>query len=88
MPRRTCLGCRNVYEKSSLIRLVSDAGRLKPDFSGGKEGRGAYLCLRKECVKEAYKKKESFSRALRCKVVLPDPEGLWLSISGPAESNH
>ncbi len=88
MPRRTCLGCRNVYEKSSLIRLIADAGRLAPDLSGGKEGRGAYLCLRKECVKEACKKKESFSRALRCKVVLPDPEELWISISGQAGSNH
>ncbi len=88
MPQRTCIGCRKVHEKAALIRLVLDGGSIRPDLSGGKEGRGAYLCPSRECIKEAYKKKGSFSRALKCKIVLPDPEDLWLKMCGKAGPNN
>lgn len=38
-------------------------------------GRGAYLCMRLECVKQA-KKKDSLRRALKCSI----PEEIWTDI--------
>ncbi len=81
MPQRTCLGCKCVREKSSLLRFVSEGGVLKLDSRGVLKGRGAYLCLRKECLKEAYRK-GLFSRTLKSKVILPDIEELWRVVSG------
>ena len=44
------MACRNISAKRELIRLVrvSD-GSVEVDASGKKAGRGAYLCLTKEC---------------------------------------
>ncbi len=50
VPQRTCLACRQVKEKRALVRLVRTAGgNIETDASGKKDGRGAYLCLAKEC---------------------------------------
>ena len=45
MPDRTCLGCRSVLDKSSLVRLARGKdGLLEMDESGKLGGRGAYIC--------------------------------------------
>lgn len=50
VPQRTCVACRQVRTKQELIRLVRVAdGRVEVDTSGGKAGRGAYLCGTPEC---------------------------------------
>lgn len=82
MPRRTCLGCRSVRDKTELVRLVSRGGELEPDFKGGLPGRGSYICPNEDCLKEALKKRDSFSRALKQKVVLPEASRLWAKIQG------
>lgn len=76
MPRRTCLGCRRVFEKAALVRFVSSGGVLKADLKGTSPGRGAYICPVRGCVEAAMKRKELFSRALRTKVSLPEVEGV------------
>lgn len=44
IPQRTCVGCRKVQEKRSLIRIVrSSAEGVKVDPQGKLSGRGAYL---------------------------------------------
>lgn len=80
MPERTCLGCRAVREKSGLVRFVAKDGELVLDLKGVLKGRGAYVCPVMECVALAIKKKDSFSRALKQKVNIPDAETLWLKI--------
>ncbi len=50
MPQRTCVACRRVRDKRELTRLVriSD-GSVEVDTTGKRAGRGAYLCLTREC---------------------------------------
>jgi predicted RNA-binding protein YlxR (DUF448 family) len=43
VPQRTCVGCRQVEPKRSLIRLVRTADGVKIDPDGKIAGRGAYL---------------------------------------------
>ena len=53
-PQRTCIGCRKVRPKASLVRLVRGAdGRVQVDDSGRGEGRGAYVCPDPGCLGKA-----------------------------------
>ena len=58
IPQRQCMGCRERREKRQLIRVVrSPEGEVSLDFSGKKNGRGAYLCPDPQCLKKAIKSK-------------------------------
>ncbi len=58
IPQRQCMGCRERKEKRQLIRVVrSPEGEVSLDFSGKKNGRGAYLCPSADCLKKAMKSK-------------------------------
>ncbi len=60
IPQRQCVGCREMKDKKSLLRVVrSPEGAVSLDFVGKKPGRGAYVCRSVECLKKARK-----SRAL------------------------
>jgi hypothetical protein len=55
IPQRTCVACRGVEGKRSLIRLVrSDAG-VEIDLSGKRAGRGMYLHPNQKCWEAALK---------------------------------
>ena len=82
MPLRTCLGCRTKGEKGELLRFVARNGLLTPDPEGTLSGRGVYLCPERSCFEGAYKRKGSFSRALRQSVVLPPIDDLWRAAAG------
>ncbi|MFQ5899935.1 MAG: YlxR family protein [Thermodesulfobacteriota bacterium] len=57
-PQRTCIGCRKVKEKSDLLRFViNTGGELVCDLEKRLNGRGAYLCRDKNCIRVALKKK-------------------------------
>ena len=44
IPQRQCVGCREMKEKKSLIRIVkSPEGEVSLDDKGRKPGRGAYV---------------------------------------------
>lgn len=43
VPQRTCVGCRQVQAKRSLIRVVRSPDGVKIDPNGKMAGRGAYL---------------------------------------------
>ena len=44
------MACREVRPKRELIRLARTADRgVEIDYSGHKDGRGAYLCRKEEC---------------------------------------
>ena len=56
IPMRQCVGCREMKEKKSLIRVVkSPEGQVSLDFKGKLPGRGAYVCPNPECLKRARK---------------------------------
>jgi predicted RNA-binding protein YlxR (DUF448 family) len=58
IPMRRCVGCMNSKPKKELIRIITTAeGDIKVDTTGKANGRGVYLCLNKDCITAARKKK-------------------------------
>ena len=56
IPQRQCVGCRTMFDKRDLIRVVrSPEGEISLDDRGKKPGRGAYLCKNPACLKKARK---------------------------------
>lgn len=49
IPQRTCVGCRAVEPKRSLIRVVRTGEGVLIDPSGKLAGRGAYLHDKRSC---------------------------------------
>ena len=67
-PLRKCLGCDEMMGKRGLLRIVRNKeGEVSLDFTGKKNGRGAYICKSSDCFKKAVKKK-SIERSLKCKI--------------------
>ena len=69
IPMRQCLGCRTMFPKKELIRVVrSPEGELSLDFKGKAAGRGAYICPNAECLKKA-RKSRAIERAFSMQVL-------------------
>lgn len=49
VPQRTCVGCREVLPKRTMVRIVRTAEGVKIDPTGKLAGRGAYLHDRRKC---------------------------------------
>ena len=65
---RTCIGCGEVHDKKTMIRIVRDPqGVIRADESGRANGRGAYICLNEECLDKAVKK-QGLNRAFKMQV--------------------
>jgi predicted RNA-binding protein YlxR (DUF448 family) len=72
-PQRTCVGCRQVRPKGSLLRLARGPdGVVTVDRTGRAAGRGAYVCRQPRCVKEMLKPGR-LGRAFRTEAV-PSPD--------------
>ena len=70
VPLRKCLGCMCSFPKRDLARVVrTPEGNVILDKTGRANGRGAYICKSKECLKKAIKPKR-VSRSLE--VEIPD----------------
>lgn len=54
-PQRTCVGCREVLPKRTMIRIVRATEGVQADPTGKKAGRGAYLHDRRECWERGLK---------------------------------
>jgi predicted RNA-binding protein YlxR (DUF448 family) len=68
VPLRTCVACRTTGEKRGLVRIVrTSQGGVEVDLTGKADGRGAYLCRRRQCWLEALRR-EGLARALRVKI--------------------
>lgn len=62
---RTCVSCRCNDDQQSLIRFVaSPQGQLLVDYQHKLPGRGAYSCLKRECITQAVQRK-AFARSLK-----------------------
>ncbi len=58
IPLRQCVGCMEMKEKKSMMRVLkTPEGDIVLDVTGKKNGRGAYLCKCMECLKKAQKNK-------------------------------
>ena len=68
VPLRKCTGCQEMKSKKELIRIVrDDEGGFSLDFTGKKQGRGAYICPSMECLEKARKSK-GLERSFKCSV--------------------
>ena len=68
IPMRMCVGCREMREKRSLLRIVKSAeGEISFDPMGKKPGRGAYICRDRACLEKAVKQKQ-LERALEQRI--------------------
>lgn len=58
VPVRTCVACRQAQPKRDLLRVVrTPEGHVMVDPTGKHAGRGAYLCRRKSCWEQAFRRK-------------------------------
>lgn len=67
-PLRRCVGCREMKDKKSLIRITTTPDGVQIDPTGKANGRGAYICNGSiECLKKAEQSKgleRSLKRAI------------------------
>ena len=84
IPLRQCVGCREMKPKKELIRVVrSPEGEVSLDFHGKKNGRGAYICPKADCLKKARKAK-SLDRSLEAAI----PEEVYDRLEKEMEDAH
>lgn len=75
-PMRKCVGCQEMKNKKEMIRVIRTAeNEFMLDATGKKNGRGAYICPRRDCLDRAVKSRgleRSFKQAI--------PEGVYESL--------
>lgn len=77
VPQRTCVGCREVRPKREMIRIVRTPDRtIEIDETGKKSGRGAYICLNRECWEKALRKR-AVEHALKVELSAEERSALW-----------
>ena len=74
VPQRTCVGCREVLPKRSLIRIVRSPQGVLVDPTGKMAGRGAYLHDRLSCWETGIK--GALARALKTTLMDEDKQRL------------
>lgn len=74
VPQRTCVGCREVLPKRSLIRIVRGPEGILVDPTGKMAGRGAYLHDRRSCWERGLK--GTLANALKTEISPADRERL------------
>ena len=58
IPLRMCVGCGEMKSKKEMMRVLKTPEEtIVLDKTGKKNGRGAYLCVSKECLISARKNK-------------------------------
>ncbi len=76
IPQRTCVGCRDVLAKRTLLRLVRGPAGVQLDPTGKAHGRGAYLHDRRACWERALKG-GALEHALRVTLAEAERARLW-----------
>lgn len=76
VPLRQCVGCREMKSKRDMIRILkTPEGAFTLDFTGKKNGRGAYLCRDAQCLAKAVKSK-ALDRSFRMTIPVEVYESL------------
>ena len=58
VPLRQCVGCGEMKPKKEMMRVLkTNEDEICLDVTGKKNGRGAYVCIQKECLIKARKNK-------------------------------
>ena len=76
VPLRKCIGCNEIKNKKEMLRVLKTTdNEIVLDATGKKNGRGAYLCFSKDCLKNAMKNK-GLERSLK----MPIPQEVYESL--------
>lgn len=68
IPMRMCMGCEEMKPKKELVRVLkTPEEEIVLDFTGKKNGRGAYICRSQECLIKSRRNK-GIERALKTSV--------------------
>ena len=88
IPMRMCVGCREMKEKKSLIRVVrSPEGQVSIDPTGKKPGRGAYVCREGGCLARALRQHQ-LERQLQAEMSEETRESLQRELEALQENPH
>ncbi len=74
LPQRTCVGCKEVLPKRTLIRIVRQGEAVRVDPTGKAAGRGAYLHNQKSCWERGLK--GALAHALKTELTSEDRNAL------------
>lgn len=83
IPQRTCVGCRQVMPKRTLIRIVRTPTGVQVDPSGKATGRGAYLHNVRSCWEHGLK--GTLAHALKTELTDRDRQYLQTYMQGLIE---
>ncbi len=83
VPHRTCVGCREVLSKRTLIRIVRRPEGIVIDPTGKLAGRGAYLHSQRSCWERGMK--GALAHALKTELTQLDRETLQAFINSLPE---
>jgi predicted RNA-binding protein YlxR (DUF448 family) len=75
VPQRTCVGCRAVMPKRSMVRVVRRPEGILVDPTGKLAGRGAYLHTLRSCWERGLK--GALAHALKTALTAEDRERLF-----------
>lgn len=79
---RQCVGCREMKDKRSLIRVVKTPDdEIKIDSTGKMSGRGAYICQDEACLQRAFKSK-GLEKSLKIAISDEVKEELLVMLAG------
>ena len=85
IPQRSCLACREIRDKASLLRFVLAPDRtVVPDLQQKLPGRGVYTCMKGSCLSRAAQKKQ-FSRGFKGEVLGAEAETLTSQVTEKLE---
>ena len=83
IPMRQCRGCNEHKPKAELLRVVrSPEGDISLDFTGRKNGRGAYVGRKLACLKKARK-----SRRIERELGVEIPEEVYEALERELEAH-
>ena len=82
IPMRRCTGCGEMKNKKEMIRVIkTNENEICIDFTGRKNGRGAYICNSEECFSKAVRNK-GLERSLKTEIPEEVFEELKKSLGG------
>ena len=81
IPMRQCTGCGQMKGKRDIMRVLKTAENdICLDITGKKNGRGAYVCMSRECLQLARK-----NRGLERSFKMSIPREVYDSLEGEFE---
>lgn len=82
-PERTCIGCRAVFSKHEVVRIVAGPGGPVIDYREKLPGRASYVCVSRDCIEKACAR-GTLARSLKSSIPAPSAEHLAAAIVSAA----